>query len=186
VDGEFAWGSRDITAAAAISAGAETGAETVTGSEANAHYNDTTLSGGDTGNGADYQKGPLRAGIFSTDSSNRIQAGAGYYGALELSGNPRERVVTIGNVAGRSFTGSMGDGYLSTESGYAGNATNADWPGIDEAASRGVTGALGSGFRGGSWDSSADRLRISDRNDAANADTAAAQNAGGRGARTYD
>lgn len=188
VAGEFAWRTTDITAAGNLSGTEEDGSETVTTTGANAHYNNNILSGGDAGNGADYQQGPLRVGIFATSSSTRETAGAGYYGVMELSGNLLERVVTIGNSSGRGFIGSHGDGVLAAVSGYEGNADVADWPGIDAITSRGVTGAAGSGFRGGSWSDelSGVRLRVSDRNNAANASTAALNNAGGRGVRSYD
>jgi formylglycine-generating enzyme required for sulfatase activity len=186
INGEYAWGSTDITAADAISGTQEDGTETVTTSGANAHYNDTTLSGGDAGLGAEYQKGPLRVGILSTDTTTRITAGAGYYGVLDLSGNLKEHVVTLGNAAGRNFTGEHGDGVLSTDSGYEGNANETAWPGLDAVTSRGVTGADGSGLRGGSWNDAADRLRISDRFEAAVTSTQALNTYGGRGARTYD
>ncbi len=54
-------------------------------------------------------------------------------------------------------------------SGYEGNATNLDWPGIDALDSdRGVTGTLGSGYRGGDFQSSNIRyLQISTRTFAA-------------------
>lgn len=186
VAGEFSWGSTAITAATTISGSDENGTEMVTTSAANAHYGDNTLSGGDSANGADYQKGPLRAGIFAQSSATRTSAGGGYYGVLELSGNLRERVVTIGNTTGRAFTGTHGDGILSTASGFEGNATNSDWPGIDGTPARGVSGADGSGSRGGGWEDSSTRLRISDRSDAANADASALSNSGGRGARSYE
>ncbi|MDP8212431.1 MAG: hypothetical protein P9X22_03950 [Candidatus Zapsychrus exili] len=188
VSGEFAWGATDIIAATTISGSDEDGTETIANSSANVNYNNTILSGGDTSGGADYTKGPLRVGIFAVSSATRTNAGAGYYGNMELSGNLRERIVTIGNAAGRSFIGSHGDGVLSIDSSYEGNATNADWPGIDDVATRGITNAGGSGFKGGSWEdqSSGTRLRTSDRNNAAETSTAAYSNAGGRGARTYD
>lgn len=188
VEGEFAWGSAAITAAGAISVGVEDGSETITTASANTHYNNITLSGGDTPTGVDYATGPLRGGIFASSSSTREQAGAGYYGVMDLSGNLSERTITIGNLSGRNFTGTHGDGVLSLDSGYEGNATNADWPGIDATSSRGVTGADGSGFRGGSWldQSSGNRLRVSDRNDAAKISTSAFNYSGGRGVRTYD
>ncbi len=188
LEGEFAWGATDIIAAASLSAGNENGQESVVDAGANANFNNITLTGGDTANGSDYAQGPLRSGIFATNSSDRVTAGAGYYGIMELSGNLRERVVTIGNTDGRLFLGKNGDGVLSTLAGYEGNANETDWPGIDAIATRGVTGANGSGLRGGGWDdqSSGDRLRISDRTDAANASTSAFANTGGRGVRTYD
>jgi len=126
-------------------------------------------------------------GIFAAGASDRESAGAGYYGVMELSGNVWERVVTVGNATGRLFDGEHGDGVLSSAGGYEGNADVASWPGMDATASRGVTGAAGSGFRGGSWsDSIVGRLSVSDRNDAANTDASAYNNAGGRGVRTYE
>ncbi|MCG3175081.1 MAG: hypothetical protein MOGMAGMI_00003 [Candidatus Omnitrophica bacterium] len=179
VNGEFAWGSTSITAAATIS-GTENGTETISTSSANAHYNNTTLSGGDGGT-----TGPLRAGIFATSSSTRSQSGAGYYGAMELSGNVRERCVTVGHATGRAFLGTHGDGVLTTETSYEGNATNADWPGIDGTTTRGVTGATGSGSRGGDWsDSGSTTLRVSDRSVATTVDTTRTSDLGFRAGRS--
>jgi formylglycine-generating enzyme required for sulfatase activity len=183
--GEYAWGTTDITAAAALSA-TEDGTETVTTTGANAHYGNVTLTGGDASSGAEYATGALRNGIFATSTATRVTAGAGYYGVMDLSGNVKERVVTLGNAAGLSFTGVHGDGVLTTTSGYEGNGDSDLWPGLDATAGRGVTGAAGSGFRGGSWANSADRLRISDRFEAALTSNTADNVSGGRGARTYD
>ncbi|MDD5439896.1 MAG: SUMF1/EgtB/PvdO family nonheme iron enzyme [Candidatus Omnitrophica bacterium] len=142
-EGEYAWGNTTITAAVTIS-GTENGTETITTSGANCCYTDQTFNGdGDDG------EGPLRAGIFATSLSTRTQSGAGYYGAMELSGNIAEHTVSVGTATGRAFTGSHGDGTLTSTSGYEGNATNTDWPGIDGTTSRGVTGQTGSGIRGG-------------------------------------
>lgn len=186
--GEFPWGTAIIAPAATISGSNEDGTETIVNPGANAHYNSTTLTGGDTGNGVDYQQGPLRVGIFAQSLSSREASGGGYYGVMELSGNVKERVVTVGNLAGRSFTGKNGDGLLSTASGYEGNALEGDWPGTDIISDYGVTGADGSGFRGGGWDDQASgaRLRISDRQGAAYTSTSAYADSGGRGVRTYD
>ncbi|MCA9406335.1 MAG: SUMF1/EgtB/PvdO family nonheme iron enzyme, partial [Candidatus Omnitrophica bacterium] len=186
VAGEYAWGNASITAVDELSAGEEDGTEMVETDSANVHYNNTVLTGGDAVNGADYQQGPVRTGLFADSESTRTTSGGGYYGVMELSGNVAERTVTIGNSYGRAFQGTHGDGVLSTASGYEGNATNTDWPGIDGVNSRGVTGAAGSGFRGGSWSDVGGALRISDRTNAANGTTQALTNAGGRGVRTYD
>ena len=86
---------------------------------------------------------------------------------MDLGGNLKERVVTIGNTTGLLFKGTEGTGALNTTTGYEGNATNTDWPGIDAQPQYGVDGALGSGFRGGSWADSANYLRTSDRTEAA-------------------
>jgi len=186
VQGEYAWGTTSATGAGTISGSNEDGSETVTTSSANAHFGSAILSGGDSLNGAEYAQGPLRSGIFASSESTRESAGASYYGVLDLSGNVRERLVTIGNSTGRGFSGTHGDGYLTSLSGFEGNANELDWPGLDSVPSKGVTGSLGSGLKGGGWDDVQNRLRVSDRQDAANAVLAASNNAGGRGARTYD
>jgi formylglycine-generating enzyme required for sulfatase activity len=156
VAGEFAWGSTTIVQAVTIS-GTEDGTEVITTADANAAYGNATFVGGDA------STGPLRVGIFATTFTNRLSAGAGYYGNMELSGNTRERAVTIGNSTGRSFQATHGDGVLTTLTTYEGNATNTDWPGIDATAARGVTGAAGSGLKGGAWVSGFQRLQIADR-----------------------
>lgn len=186
--GEFAWGTTNIVGAAAISGADEDGTETISTAQANAHYNNQVLTGGDSGSGADYEQGPIRCGIFATSSSSRENSGAGFYGVMELSGNVRERVVTIGNSEGRSFIGSHGDGVLSTVSGFEGYANQSDWPGMNVIPERGVTGSAGSGYRGGAWDdqSSGARLRTSDRVLAAYTSSAATNNSGGRGVRSDD
>ena len=165
VANEYAWGSTNITRAATIS-GTETGTETITTSGANCCYyaNGTNFSGGDGG------QGPLRCGIFATSASTREQAGASYYGVMELSGNVWERPVTIGNTTGRNFDGQNGDGVLDP-TGIA-NVTN--WPGTD---------ATGAGFRGGLWLDVATYVRVSDRSYAAGTYGDRAYNYGGRCAR---
>ena len=63
--------------------------------------------------------GPLRTGIVAASAVNatRLETGAGYYGAMDISGNLWERVVTIGTPAGRGFVPNHGDGVLRT-TGY--------------------------------------------------------------------
>jgi len=106
-------------------------------------------------------QGPLRSGIFATSSSTRVSAGAGYYGVMEMSGNVWEVAVSVGSVAGRSFTGLHGDGIL-TPSGTA----NVDyWPGMNgnntltvangTATAVGCNGYAAMGFHGGAWNSGA-------------------------------
>ena len=185
--GEYIWGNQAITAAATISGTSEDGTETVTTSHANANYNNTTFSGGDASLGVGYNQGPLRGGIFAASNSTRVATGASYYGVMDLGCNLKERVVTIGNSAGLLFTGTQGTGVLNTTTGFEGNANIAGWPGMDQAIpANGVDGAMGSGFRGGSWADNANNLRTSDRSQAAKTDTSALSNYGGRGVRTYD
>jgi len=149
VPNEFAWGSTNITYASGISNDGDnnegpinTGANCVNGNEAGV-------------------QGPLRVGCFATGSSTREQAGASYYGIMELSGNLWERAVTVGHSAGRNFTGTLGDGILSAN----GNATNNDWPGFTGEE---VTIASGGGARGGSWDFTFPAVRVGNRYQANN------------------
>lgn len=120
-----------------------------TGSVLNANitYNSTSPGG----------NSPLRVGIHATANATRISAGAGYYGALDLSGNVEEVCAETGNAAGRSYTGVSGDGELTA----AGDANEDFWPGINGNSSittantafggaTGVTSYAGIIGRGGS------------------------------------
>jgi formylglycine-generating enzyme required for sulfatase activity len=72
-------------------------------------------------------EGPVRGGIFATPFSTRQSSGAGFFGAMELTGGQYELVVPTNCEAGRSFKDKLGDGQL-TSNGYA----NTDyWPGIN-------------------------------------------------------
>lgn len=145
VNGEFAWGTTNITGAAGIS---NSGANNEVSSNSRAHV----VYGYD----ADVL-GPLRVGSFATVSSIREQAGVSDYGIMELSGNLWEQAVSVGNTSGRNFTGSIhGDGLLTTD-GFCNIST---WPGF---VSDNVTGAAGIGFRGGAWSDNAFSLRVSSR-----------------------
>jgi formylglycine-generating enzyme required for sulfatase activity len=186
LQGDYAWGSTTALAAGALAGATEDGQETVTTPGANGRFGNILLTGGDAANGVEYQSGPLRGGIFATSLSDRTASGAGYYGAMELSGNLKEWVVTVGNSGGLVFSGGHGDGQLTATSGFEGNADVPGWPGMDIDVSKGVTGSLGAGFRGGSWSDAAERLRVSDRQEAANSVEDALAMYGGRGVRTFD
>lgn len=185
VRGEYVWGTTSYTSGRNIS-GTEDGTEIMTTANMNCVMgNFQVYIGGDA------STGPLRCGIFATSStSTRAQSGAGYYGNLEMTGNVMEMVVTVGNSAGLSFAGTHGDGALTdTTPGttYAGNATNLDWPGIDnDSADRGVVYGTGSGRKGYSYTlvSTGDEGQTSERRQASW--TVFARNAGqgGRVART--
>jgi len=149
VANEYAWGTVNITAATTIS-GTENGTETITTVNANCNYNNNPFSGGDG------SQGPLRCGIFAKVSTTREQAGATYYGVMEMSGNVSEGTVAVGNPTGRLFDGVNGDGILST----LGNANVSNWPGL---LSGEVIGSAGAGMRGGSWPLSFYFSRTSDR-----------------------
>lgn len=126
------------------------------------------------------EDGPLRVGIFAAhpDNNGRVTAGATYYGIMEMSGNVNEQVVSAGRLEGRAFTGNHGQGNTSLDvSGYH---TVAGWP---------LSGnGLGSGLRGGSWQSISggpgDATAIAARPSAATAASLRAPGNGGRGVRT--
>jgi len=80
----------------------------------------------------------------------RAKAGSTYWGIATMSGHLRERTVTVGNVEGRAFKGTCGDGRLNGE----GMADVAGWPGPSTA---------GIGFHGGPWYKDKVRLQVSDR-----------------------
>ena len=163
---EYAWGSTSITGATGISNGGANN-ETFSNAGANCAYNN---SGG--------VQGPLRVGAFAGGATTREQAGASYYGIMEMSGNLWERAVTIGNADGRGFTGVHGNGRLSS----GGHANETSWPGLSSGE---VTGASGSGFRGGGWVNAASSARVSDRFYAAAATTARFSSYGFRGVRVF-
>lgn len=139
VANEFAWGTTSISHGDTlfnpngIMAEREDGDEYIRG---NANYrpqdrdysnrSEIVFIGGDGG------VGPLRVDIFETRAHQinaenvREASGAGYYGAIGMTGELFERLVTVGNERGRSFIGSHGDGRINY-SGYAGNSLE-DWP----------------------------------------------------------
>jgi formylglycine-generating enzyme required for sulfatase activity len=162
VASEYAWGSTSITQATGIT---------------NSGYNNEVSSNAANcvyGSHASVQ-GPLRCGSLTDSDDTRAEAGAGYYGIMELSGNLWERPVSVMDsqtgTTVSDFTGSHGDGSLSS----TGFATNTDWPGTD---------AQGAGFRGGNWLDGATLARVSVRYYAANAYTSRSSSYGGRCART--
>jgi formylglycine-generating enzyme required for sulfatase activity len=145
--------------------------ESATGSLTDAAASSEAPNQGNCNYSACLPNGPFRCGSYADTASSRTNAGAGFFGALDLSGSLWERPVTVGNLTGRNFTGSHGDGSLSP-TGYA---ANADWPGSD---------AIGSGFRGGLWFSDATIARLSDRYNAVFTNAARNSSRGGRCART--
>ena len=159
VSGEYAWGSTSLTQATSISNAGLPSERAQSG--ANAAY----------GNHASVQ-GPLRVGSFASGGvATRIAAGAGYYGAMDLSGNLWERTVTVGNSTGRSFEGRYhGNGALDS----SGNPNVSTWPG---------TAATGSGLRGGGWVFNSTNARLSDRFLATPSNSPRDINYGGRGVR---
>ncbi len=144
VANEYAWGTTLIKTQTGHEGEDGSGTETALPADANVLYANSTL------------KGPVRGGIYARPDSQRAQAGASYWGIMELSGNLWERAVTVGRTEGRVFTGRHGDGRL----GANGNATLSDWPGYGSA---GITSHVGIGWRGGHWNRASTYARSSDR-----------------------
>jgi hypothetical protein len=136
VAGEYAWGTTTLTNATAI---LNNGANNESG---NAGSNAAATSAAGV-------QGPLRVGAFASATSTREQAGASYYGAMELSGNVEETVISVGNATGRLYTGTHGDGNLDVN----GEANVTNWPAT----------ASGVGYRGADWSYAAVYARTSDR-----------------------
>ena len=158
---EYAWGTTGITQAeGAVQNPGEASEVANTTGDGLCNYN---------GAGTDIS-GPLRVGFAAASSTNRVSAGAGYYGVMELGGNLYERPVTVGNSAGRDFTGIHGNGELNS----TGDADTSSWPETD---------ATGAGLRGGNWYNDASGVRVSCRDNAASTDNRRGVNFGGRGVR---
>jgi formylglycine-generating enzyme required for sulfatase activity len=150
VAGEYAWGSTSFITAFAIS-GIEDGTEYITTTDANVSCYNITYTGGDGG------QGPLRCGIHARLSTTRVQAGATYFGIMDMSGNLYERCVTVGNPTGRLFDGLHGDGFLSIN----GNSDVTNWPGLVAGE---ITGAYGANNRMGAFADGVNYFcRVSDR-----------------------
>ncbi len=148
VANEYAWGTTSIKNLTGFEGEDGSGTETPSPSDANALYGNSTL------------KGPARAGIFARPHSARAEAGASYWGIMELSGNLWERPVSVGFEASRLFEGTHGDGTLDA----AGYATRTDWPGY---ANGRVIGNNSGAYRGGHWYRAGSLARTSDRTFAA-------------------
>lgn len=152
---EYAWGTATATSLANL-------LNTSQSSEASNTFEANLVS-----NSA-FSAGPVRVGIFATASSSRIQAGSGYYGIMELSGNLWEQTVPVSNANARGFSNIMGDGALASN----GNADVSTWPTAGDV-----------GIRGGSYSSSGTLNYLSDRTNISSGVTNRNNNIGGRGAR---
>lgn len=157
VANEYAWGSTNFTATTPATAMKNDGTSSETATNGNLNYSGCTPDG------------PYRVGIYATASSSREEAGASYWGIMDLSGNLAERTVSATLAAGRSFTGVNGDGILSID-GYA-NQTN--WPGY-----------TGAGIRGGDFNGVATLARVADRKMAAALNSGRLLNYGWRAVRS--
>lgn len=140
VTDEFAWGTTTYTSHITTITNSGLTNEVSAVSGANTALGITTNSG----------SSPLRAGSFATSSTTRTQAGASFYGIMDMTGNVCEQVATTVNYQGTvtTYTGLHGNGSL-TSAGYA-NVT--DWPGSSPGfISTSSLAASATSCRGGSW-----------------------------------
>lgn len=79
---------------------------------------------------------PARVGCLATQTSTRADAGAAYYGAMNLSDNVSEIYVNVSTVQGVTFNGEHGSGNLDGN----GNARIATWPSYIDAVGTGIKG----------------------------------------------
>lgn len=118
-----------------------------------------------------FSLGPVRVGMFAGSTTTRAQAGATFYGIMEMTGNVWERTISIGNTEGRSFTGTHGDGSLAA----TGESNVTSWPA--------TTTGIGTRLKGGSFNSTQSSMNISDRFEVTDL-ASRGSNYGGRGIRT--
>jgi len=156
VGNEYAWGTPRIATAEYVMANEGKADEHVTGNggsaEGNACYDFTlpATCGAARGGVSVVPGSPVRVGLFATPDSGRIEAGASYWGIMELSGNVREQMVTVSDPKGRAFRGTPGAGTPEAPE---------DWP----VSAYGKDYAAGSGARGGFFGDMPLDLQVSDR-----------------------
>ena len=148
VANEFVWGSTEIWCPRRRNTSGEEGGRALS-DRANAMF----------ANNLSFGPGDVDVGHFGALGRTRVQAGAGYYGVLDLSGGLWEQVVSIGHPSGQSYTGAHGSGELDAQ-GYA---QVTDWPAVDGSGGPRTPPLRGTGLRGGSFQEDARFLRVSDR-----------------------
>jgi formylglycine-generating enzyme required for sulfatase activity len=155
--GEFAWGSLAVSDADSILAGTDGFVNEgifaiIPPGSGLANYGNNTIFG------------PLRCGFAAKANTSRFEAGAAFYGIMELSGNLYERCYNVYSEGGAlAFDGSHGDGELSTTPlpGFANQAWPFETGPYNFNSGEGISVAA----RGGSWFSpnTGSELRVSDR-----------------------
>ncbi len=116
--------------------------------------------------------GPLRCGFAADSSTVRIQAGATFYGVMDMGGNVVELTVKLSNntTNSRFYTNQSGDGEISS----TGFANEPQWVGVYPL------------MRGGHWKSNYTYIKISARTNAYDFTYRSRDPIlGGRGVRSY-
>lgn len=124
--------------------------------------------------------GPLRCGFAAKNATTRLEAGATFYGVMEMSGNVYEYVMGVAG-AGTGFVGTAhGDGKLQ----FTPNEGLSDVTGwINQEIITNQAAGAAATYRGGAYDNSAAQLNTSDRTYANNGYGGRTAATGGRGVR---
>jgi hypothetical protein len=124
--------------------------------------------------------GPVRCGFAAKATTTRLEAGATFYGVMEMSGNVYEYVMSVSNT-GTNFVGTAhGDGNLQ----FTPNEGLSDVTGwINQTVTANSSAGTGGSLRGGAYENAAAQLSTSDRNYCNNAYGYKAAATGGRGVR---
>ena len=125
-------------------------------------------------------QGPLRCGFAAKGATTRLEAGASFYGVMEMSGNVDEFVMGVSG-AGTNFLGTAhGDGNLQ----FTPNEGLSDVTGwINQTATANAGAGAAASYRGGGYDNAAAQLNVSDRNYCNNNYAGRTAATGGRGVR---
>jgi formylglycine-generating enzyme required for sulfatase activity len=164
---DYAWGPNFLAQAssASLSANGEPAeASTTTGAGLCAYGESGAING------------PLRCGFAAGATTTRLQAGAGWYGVMDLSGNVMEQCIGGRNFNYSGFTAANGDGSLH----WSGLATTSGWPTLGGGLNGGAIA------RGGAWNTPSLQLAVSDRyHILENVNQGRNAGVGGRGVRSF-
>ena len=159
---EYPWGTASATVSTAITNSGTATEVSSSPSGANLHANNVL------------QVGPVRVGSYATSTSTRTEAGATYYGILDMAGNLWERTVNVSHPQGRAFTGNHGNGEITA----AGSGDVSNWPTITNPVTA---------FKGASWITLAiPSSMVSDRTQGTFTNNNRVNTNGGRGVRTAE
>ncbi len=110
VANELAWGNASAIQITAFIGEDGSGVETASPANANSYHQKQAFA-------------PARVGMFATPNSTRAQAGASYYGMLDMCTMLALPTLYLKNVNSRGFKGTHGDGALLA----TGDTDNSDW-----------------------------------------------------------